>query len=89
MVSFDFNFLFCKIDGNVDWYACHSAASGHLGQLVVWEWQSETFVLKQQGHEHAINSLDYAPDGALIITGGVTLHPTLSCDTVLIVLSSL
>jgi WD40 repeat protein len=77
----------------------YSAASGHLGQLVVWEWQSETFVLKQQvlglmsaailnfhsffslfikGHEHAINSLDYSPDGALIVTGGVSKKQLLS-----------
>ena len=41
-----------------------------LGQLLVWEWQSETYVLKQQGHYYDMNSLAYSPDGQLIATGG-------------------
>lgn len=41
-----------------------------IGQLLVWEWQSESYVLKQQGHLHGINTLDYSPDGQLIVTGG-------------------
>lgn len=39
-----------------------------LGQLLVWEWQSESYILKQQGHCDAINSLAYSPDGERIIT---------------------
>lgn len=40
------------------------------GQLLVWEWQSETYVLKQQGHSSAISSLCYSRDGNYIATGG-------------------
>jgi hypothetical protein len=39
-----------------------------LGQLLVWEWQSETYVLKQQGHFHDMNSIAYAPDASIIGT---------------------
>ena len=39
-----------------------------LGQLLVWEWQSESYVLKQQGHFDSINALVYSPDGQRIIT---------------------
>ncbi|TFK70173.1 WD40 repeat-like protein [Pluteus cervinus] len=41
-----------------------------LGQLLVWEWQSESYVLKQQGHYFDMNTLAYAPDGQTIVTGG-------------------
>lgn len=41
-----------------------------LGQLLVWEWQSETYVLKQQGHFYDVNALAYSPDGQHIVTGG-------------------
>lgn len=40
-----------------------------LGQLLVWEWQSESYVLKQQGHFHSMASLAYSPDGQYIVTG--------------------
>ncbi|EWM22550.1 small nucleolar ribonucleoprotein complex subunit, partial [Nannochloropsis gaditana] len=41
-----------------------------LGQLLVWEWQSETYVLKQQGHAQAVNAVAYSPDGQVMATGG-------------------
>lgn len=41
-----------------------------LGQLLVWEWQSETYILKQQGHFYDMNCLAYSPDGQSIATGG-------------------
>ncbi|KAI0346477.1 WD40 repeat-like protein [Trametopsis cervina] len=41
-----------------------------LGQLLVWEWQSESYVLKQQGHYFDMNTLTYAPDGQNVATGG-------------------
>ncbi|KIK99184.1 hypothetical protein PAXRUDRAFT_823013 [Paxillus rubicundulus Ve08.2h10] len=41
-----------------------------LGQLLVWEWQSESYILKQQGHYFDMNTLGYAPDGQTIATGG-------------------
>ncbi|KZS87249.1 WD40 repeat-like protein, partial [Sistotremastrum niveocremeum HHB9708] len=41
-----------------------------LGQLLVWEWQSESYVLKQQGHYFDMNTLSYSADGQTIATGG-------------------
>jgi len=41
-----------------------------LGQLLVWEWQSETYVMKQQGHVNNMTCLTYSPDGMYIATGG-------------------
>ncbi|XP_032218191.2 periodic tryptophan protein 2 homolog isoform X3 [Nematostella vectensis] len=41
-----------------------------LGQLLVWEWQSESYILKQQGHYYDMNVLAYSPDGNYIATGG-------------------
>nr|BCL66081.1 nucleolar protein, component of the U3 processome [Volvox africanus] len=49
-----------------DWLAVGCA---RLGQLLVWEWRSETYVLKQQGHFHDITTTAFSPDGALIATG--------------------
>nr|ADF43197.1 UTP1m [Chlamydomonas reinhardtii] len=49
-----------------DWLAVGCA---RLGQLLVWEWRSETYVLKQQGHYHDITTTAFSPDGALIATG--------------------
>ncbi|KAF6200679.1 hypothetical protein GE061_005123 [Apolygus lucorum] len=40
------------------------------GQLLVWEWQSETYILKQQGHSASISCLEYSGDGQFIATGG-------------------
>ena len=41
-----------------------------VGQLLVWEWQSESYVLKQQGHFYDMSSLSHSPDGSVIATGG-------------------
>lgn len=41
-----------------------------LGQLLVWEWQSESYVLKQQGHYFDMNALSFSQDGQNIATGG-------------------
>jgi periodic tryptophan protein 2 len=41
-----------------------------LGQLLVWEWQSESHVLKQQGHSYDMSCLAYSPDGQFVATGG-------------------
>lgn len=53
-----------------------------LGQLLVWEWQSESYILKQQGHFDSINALVYSPDGQRIITtaddGKIKVWDTLS-----------
>ncbi|CAF0977001.1 unnamed protein product, partial [Didymodactylos carnosus] len=50
-----------------DWIAL---ACQNLGQLVVWEWQSETYILKQQGHFNNMIQLAYSPDGLHIASGG-------------------
>ncbi|CAI5731041.1 unnamed protein product [Peronospora destructor] len=44
-------------------------ASRKLGQLLVWEWRSETYVLKQQGHYFDLNAASYSPDGRLLASG--------------------
>lgn len=36
----------------------------------MWEWQSESFVFKQQGHFNNMASLAFSPDGQHIVTGG-------------------
>lgn len=41
-----------------------------LGQLLVWEWQSESYVFKQQGHFDSMVALAYSPDGQHLVTGG-------------------
>ena len=41
-----------------DWLAVASSA---LGQLLVWEWRSETYVLKQQGHLFGMSAVDFSP----------------------------
>uniref|UniRef100_A0A8C5DY81 Small-subunit processome Utp12 domain-containing protein n=1 Tax=Gouania willdenowi TaxID=441366 RepID=A0A8C5DY81_GOUWI len=55
------------INSSGDWigFGC----SG-LGQLLVWEWQSESYVFKQQGHFNNMAALAYSPDGQHIATGG-------------------
>ncbi|XP_046394793.1 periodic tryptophan protein 2 homolog [Ischnura elegans] len=50
-----------------DWIAI---ACKERGQLLVWEWQSETYVMKQQGHFNNMECLCYSPDGQFIATGG-------------------
>jgi periodic tryptophan protein 2 len=50
-----------------DWIAL--GVSG-AGQLLVWEWQSEQYVMKQQGHSNVMSSIAYSPDGNFIVTGG-------------------
>lgn len=62
-----------------DWLALGCAS---LGQLLVWEWRSETYILKQQGHYYDISTLAYSPDGGYIATGAedakVKVHPKMS-----------
>ncbi|XWS20388.1 hypothetical protein CRYUN_Cryun31cG0096800 [Craigia yunnanensis] len=40
-----------------------------LEQLLVWEWQSESCILKQQGLYFDVNTLAYLPDSQLLATG--------------------
>lgn len=41
-----------------------------LGQLLVWEWQSESYVLKQQGHFYDTDVVAFSPEGHMVATGG-------------------
>ncbi|KAG8808589.1 hypothetical protein FRC17_003882, partial [Serendipita sp. 399] len=50
-----------------------------LGQLLVWEWQSQSYILKQQAHSHqasssishsSITHLSYSPSSKQIATSG-------------------
>lgn len=50
-----------------DWIAL---GSSNLGQLLVWEWQSEQYIMKQQGHSSEMNCVAYSPDGQHVVTGG-------------------
>lgn len=50
-----------------DWIALGVAG---VGQLLVWEWQSEHYIMKQQGHSSDMTSLAYSGDGTSIVTGG-------------------
>ena len=56
-----------RFNSSGDWVAF---GCPDLGQLLVWEWQSETYVLKQQGHANGMKCLAYSPDGSLVATGG-------------------
>lgn len=59
---------------NIDFVTINSTGlwlafgSSELGQLLVWEWQSESYILKQQSHHDSLNSLVYSPSGQHIIT---------------------
>lgn len=55
------------INNSGEWIAF---ASKGLGQLLVWEWKSETYIMKQQGHHYDLNCLAYSPNGQLVVTGG-------------------
>jgi periodic tryptophan protein 2 len=51
-----------------------------LGQLLVWEWRSESYILKQQGHYFDVNSVAYSPDSQLIATGADDNKLKASCS---------
>lgn len=53
------------VNASGEWLAFGLA---QLGQLLVYEWQLELYILKQQGHFDAMNALAYLPDGLRIVT---------------------
>lgn len=57
----------CILNTSGDWLALGCPASQ---QLLVWEWRSETYVLKQRGHAYGMRTMAYSPDGVVICTGG-------------------
>ena len=56
---------FVSINESGEWLAF---GASKLGQLLVWEWQSESYILKQQGHFDATNATVYSPDARQLIT---------------------
>ncbi|KAF7596554.1 hypothetical protein BBP40_000954 [Aspergillus hancockii] len=59
------NIDYVTVNKSGEWLAFGSSKHG---QLLVWEWQSESYILKQQGHLESMNSLVYSPDGQKIVT---------------------
>lgn len=57
----------CVFNNTGDWVALGVPG---MGQLLVWEWQSEQYIMKQQGHSSEMNCIAYSPDGQFIATGG-------------------
>lgn len=54
------------INTSGEWLAFGCAS---LGQLLVWEWQSETYVLRQQGHRQDLTCIAHGPDGRFLASG--------------------
>ncbi|KAB8234749.1 snoRNA-binding rRNA-processing protein PWP2 [Aspergillus alliaceus] len=59
------NIDYVTVNKTGEWLAFGSSKHG---QLLVWEWQSESYILKQQGHLDSMNTLVYSPDGQKIVT---------------------
>ncbi|CAJ1429160.1 unnamed protein product, partial [Effrenium voratum] len=55
-----------RLGAKGDWLAVGSAG---VGQLLVWEWRSETYVLKQQGHHWGVKCVAFSP-GAVSMKRG-------------------
>ncbi|KAJ1609420.1 WD repeat-containing protein [Cryptosporidium canis] len=49
-----------KFGANGEWLAVGAAK---MGQLIVWEWRSESYILKQQGHSYGIQCSSFSPAG--------------------------
>ncbi|KAJ9099409.1 U3 snoRNP protein [Naganishia cerealis] len=54
-----------NINKSGEWLAFGSST---LGQLLVYEWQSESYILKQQGHFDSTNCVCYSPDGSRVVS---------------------
>jgi periodic tryptophan protein 2 len=53
----------CVLNQTGEWLAlgCPKAQ-----QLLVWEWRSETYIIKQRGHGYGMRCMAYSPDGVVI-----------------------
>lgn len=50
--------------------SCVAFGSAHLKQLLVWDWKSEAYVLKEQAHYYDIARTAITADSSSIISGG-------------------
>lgn len=57
----------CTLNSSGDWLAL---GCPYHQQLLVWEWRSETYVIKQRGHAYGMRCMAYSQDGVIICTGG-------------------
>eukprot|EP00980_Cylindrotheca_fusiformis_P012699 scaffold3103_cov136-Cylindrotheca_fusiformis.AAC.37 len=57
----------CVLNNTGEWLALGCPTSQ---QLLVWEWRSETYILKQRGHAYGMRCMAYSPDGIVVCTGG-------------------
>ena len=57
----------CSLNRTGEWLALGCPSSQ---QLLVWEWRSETYVIKQRGHAYGMRCMAYSPDGIVVATGG-------------------
>jgi len=55
------------INDSAEWIAFGSRA---YGQLVVYEWQSQHFIMDQKSHYDAVECFTFSSDGELIASGG-------------------
>lgn len=57
------------LNNTAEWIALGNASQN---QLLVWEWRSETYVLKQSSHgtNSKLTCMAYSPDSTVIATGG-------------------
>mmetsp|Transcript_8074 Transcript_8074/g.17203 ORF Transcript_8074/g.17203 Transcript_8074/m.17203 type:complete len:927 (-) Transcript_8074:65-2845(-) len=56
-----------SINPSADWLAFGCPKTQ---QLLIWEWRSETYILKQSGHAYGMRCVSYSPDGIVVATGG-------------------
>ena len=68
MRASDFRITTLSMNEPGDWLAL-GCGEGSQSQLIVWEWQSESYVLKQQSHSQNILTAAFSPDGSLLATG--------------------
>ena len=47
-----------------------AVGAAELGQLLVWDWRQETYILKQQGHSTHVAAVAFSPDGSQLATAG-------------------
>ena len=57
----------CMLNTTGEWLALGCPASQ---QLLVWEWRSESYIIKQRGHAYGMRCMAYSPDGVVVCTGG-------------------